>query len=81
MKERNFKDLPKWTKSAMRKLVAGLLTMEPSRRLTAAQASKLLNEVVAEVYLPNFWVFQPTKKNDEEEVKEELQFEILPQKR
>lgn len=51
-------DLPAWVPLCLKKLIAGLLTVDVFQRLTASQANKILNETVAQVYLSDFWVFQ-----------------------
>jgi len=68
-----FNELPSWVPKCLKKLVSGLLNPDPGSRLTARQASKLLNSLVAAIYLPDFWVF------DQDEAAEPAEEEKVPQ--
>lgn len=58
LKAGKFTDLPAWVPKKLRKLVSGLLIVDPKRRLNRRTANSLLNEAVAEIYLSDFLVFE-----------------------
>ena len=51
--------------------MAGLLNPHAASRLTARQASKLLNSIVAAIYLHDFWVFDQDEAVEPPEEEEE----------
>ena len=70
-----FNELPSWVPKCLKKLVSGLLNPDAGSRLTVAQASKLLNSIVAAIYLPDFWVFDQDEAAEPAEEEEK----VIPQ--
>ena len=67
-----FDKLPSWVPKCLKKLVSGLLNPDAGSRLNVRQASKLLNSIVAAIYLPDFWVFDQDEAAEPAEEEKEI---------